>query len=81
MGGTLADNTNYTLAIPPLEKALRLHAGIKKKMGTYMRAQALCFLTLFYCLGDLCARANIVLLSNALLLFRGPICARKHCAL
>ena len=33
MGGTLADNTNYTLAIPPLEKALRLHAGIKKKYG------------------------------------------------
>jgi len=27
MGGTLADNTNYTLSIPPLEKALRLHAG------------------------------------------------------
>lgn len=27
MGGTLADNTNYTLAIAPLEKALQLHPG------------------------------------------------------
>ena len=27
MGGTLADNTNYTLSIPPLERALELHPG------------------------------------------------------